>query len=97
MRQYKFDLEFNCQYGETMGIGWDKKTKRVYITYNGTLINQPTSTELAESQNKGIFGAGGLCCGCFGGGGDSKEDEDKKKEEEEKKKKEEEAKKGKRT
>ena len=29
-------------------MGWDKEKKRVYVTYNGVLMNPPPSTELAE-------------------------------------------------
>ncbi len=40
-----YNYELNLGYGDCIGIGVTKEDQRVWFTYNGVLLNEPTSAE----------------------------------------------------
>lgn len=40
-----YNYELNAGYGDVIGIGITKEDQRVWFTYNGVLLNEPTSLE----------------------------------------------------
>lgn len=48
----KATLGIKAKYGDVIGVGYCKSDKRVWLTHNGMLLNEPTTLEKSKKVKK---------------------------------------------
>lgn len=44
----KYDYKLKCNFGQTLGIGMRLKDTRIWLSYNGKFLNEPSRKEVIK-------------------------------------------------